>query len=114
MKNITEPYQLPSIYKKEKGKHRHRIFVFLKTTDAAIQAVAAEAAMCEKLEMLQLWFEMGITETDVQRYLDILKSALPAEREIEIVHETDIPKHLIQQWYKYAHSEIVKRRALLN
>ena len=112
MNNLSEYYQLPSIYKK--GKNRHRAFIFVNTTDPAIQALAAEAALSENLEMMKLWFEAGISEADVQRYLGIIQSVLTAERGIEITYETDIPAPVIRQWYHYTHIEAVKRRALLN
>ena len=112
--NHNARYQLPTIYKREVGKHRHRIFVFLNTTDDAIEAVAEKALLCDRLEELKIWFEAGLTESDVKRYLGILKSVLPAEREIEITYEADIPANLIRMWYQYAHVEVVKRRALLN
>ena len=114
MKNHNARYQLPTIYKQEVGKHRHRVFVFLNTTDDAIEAVAAKALLCARLEELKIWFEVGLTESDVKRYLGILESALPTERGIEITYETDIPADLIRMWYQYAQVEVVKRRALLN
>ena len=107
-------YQLPAIYKKKEGKHTHRLFIFLKSTDDVIRAVAAEAALCDRLEVLKLWFEMGITEADVQRYLGIFDAALPAEQDVEIEYEADIPPPVLRQWYQYAEIEATRRRALLN
>ena len=125
MNQFGIPYQLPPFYKKpikkEEGKHRHQLFIFLKTTEAVIELVAAEAACCEKLELLELGFEKGITEAEIENYIDILKAALPAEREVEIASEANIPSSMLRERYQDAQDTAIRqevasirREALLN
>ena len=117
MEKISRPYQLPSFYKNEKEecKRRRCIFVFLAANESVIQAVAAEvASSIEHNCLLQLLFESGISEADLQRYIAIFDSALPAERGVEIESELNIPTSDIRQRYRYSCVVAVRRRALLN
>ena len=133
MNQFGIPYQLPSFYKREvlkkreavkkteNPKHIHRLFIFLGTNEADITAVATETASCQRLGLLELQFEKGITDADRARYIAIFEKAMPADRSVEIAAEANIPSIEIRKRYRdlrktSIQQEIaaVKRDALLN
>ena len=133
MNQFGIPYQLPSFYKREvikkreavkkteNPKHIHRLFIFLETTEADIKVVATEAASCQRLDLLELQFEKGITDADRVRYIAIFEKAMPADRAVEIAAEANIPSTEIRERYQNLQytairQEVasIRREALLN
>ena len=131
LKEQNIPYRLPPFYypqqnvkKRAETKHIHRLFIFLGSKESEIEKVAAEAARCVRLELLELKFEKGITDSDRQRYIAIFNEAMPADKNIEIASEANIPSTEIRQRYQDLQKTAIqqeqqerasiKREALLN
>ena len=111
MNQFGIPYRLPSFYRREvvkkreasekrAGKHVHRLFIFQKTTQRVISRFAAEAAVCKKLQLIELLFEAGIPDSDIARYKKMFSEALPAERAVKITTEANIPSQEMRKQYR--------------
>lgn len=111
--DLSVRYQLPDNLKIGR-KSCYQCFLFLGTKEMTVQAVVNDLAERDWIERIEVRCEAGIPEDTLSRFREIFDNRLPAEGNIEVVFETEMPKYDIYQCWLHIKLEAERNRAILN